>query len=119
MVAHVVLYRPKPGLGEAARDRFLASIDVARREIGAIRRFTVGRRIHDGPTYRGAPFPDFPYMAAIEFDDREGLAAYLAHPMHAALGQEFGASLEAALVYDYEVADAADAAALLTSSSEP
>jgi hypothetical protein len=48
----------------------------------------------------------------IEFDDRAGLAAYLAHPFHARLGQLFGATTEAAQVYDYEMFEGAAIAAL-------
>ena len=80
MVAHLVLYRPKPGLDAEARDRFTEAIVLARREIPAIRRFVVGRRIVDGPSYKLGPFPDFPYIAVIEFDDRAGLLTYLQHP---------------------------------------
>ena len=32
MTFHVVLYRPKPGLGSAARMRFVAALVTARRE---------------------------------------------------------------------------------------
>ena len=119
MVTHVVLYRPKPGLEADAGDRFAQSIVIARREISAIRRFTVGRRIQDGPSYARGPFPDYPYIAMIEFEDRGGLLAYLQHPMHASLGQQFGASVEAALVYDFHTVDAADAARVLPAGAQP
>ena len=39
----------------------------------------------------------------IEFDDVEGLLAYLAHPQHAAIGLHFVQSAAAALAYDYEI----------------
>ena len=39
----------------------------------------------------------------IEFDDVEGLLAYLAHPQHAAIGMHFVQSAAAALAYDYEM----------------
>lgn len=109
MIAHLVLYRPKPGLDEEARTRFTDALLAARRDIDAIHRFTIGRRLPGGPSYNLAAFPDFPYMAVIEFEDVAGLKAYLAHPVHAGLGQAFRSSLESALVYDYEIADAADA----------
>jgi hypothetical protein len=116
MVAHLVLYRPKPGLDAEARDRFTEAIVVARREIPAIRRFLVGRRIVDGRPYTLGPFPDFPYVAMIEFDDRAGLSTYLLHPMHAGLGEAFGSTVDAALVYDFETADASEAESFLTSA---
>jgi hypothetical protein len=108
MVAHLVLYRPKAGLDADARRRFSDAIVAARREVPAIRRFLIGRRLADGPSYALGPFLDFPYLGVIEFDDRAGLLAYLQHPVHAGLGQMFGAAVEAALVYDFETADAED-----------
>ena len=109
MTFHVVLYRPKPGLDRDARHRFVTALAAARREIRAVRRFWVGRRIVDGPAYQVGEMPDFPYAAVVEFDDRAGLLQYLSHPAHIALGREFGASAEAALVYDYDAVDASDA----------
>lgn len=113
MIAHLVLYRPKPGLDDDARARFVGALTAAHRDIPAIRRFTIGRRLEDGPAYGGIASSDFPYMALIEFDDVAGLRSYLAHPVHAGLGQAFRSSLESALVYDYETADAAEAGGLL------
>lgn len=113
MIAHIVLYRPKPGLDADARARFVEALTAAHRDIPAILRFTVGRRLENGPAYGGLVVPDFPYMAVIEFDDEAALRSYLAHPVHAGLGQVFRSSLESALVYDYEIADAGEAGELL------
>ena len=113
MVMHLVLYRPRVGLDAEARRRFANALIAARREIPSIRRFLVGRRIVGGPSYALGPFPDFPYVAAIEFEDRAALVEYLAHPTHGTLGQAFRESVDATLVYDYEATDAADAAAWL------
>jgi hypothetical protein len=107
VVTHLVLYRPKPGLDAEARLRFAEALSAAHREIPSIRRFVVGRRIVDGPSYKLGPFPEFPYVAVVEFDTRAGLVEYLAHPMHASLGQAFGASVDAALVYDFDTAEVA------------
>jgi hypothetical protein len=113
MVIHVVLYRPRAGLEVAAGERLAEAIELARREISAIRRFTVGRRLEDGPAYKQGPFPDFPFVALIEFDNRAGLLAYLEHPMHASLGRQFGETLDAALVYDFDSVDATEARSFL------
>ena len=45
----------------------------------------------------------YPYAAVIEFDDLDGLQAYLNHPQHENLGALFYELLEAGLVYDYEM----------------
>ena len=42
------------------------------------------------------------FLVMLQFDDAAGLAAYLQHPAHQELGERFGDSLAAALVYDFE-----------------
>lgn len=113
VIVHLVLYRPKADLDADARERFVDALTAAHRDIPAIRRFTVGRRLEDGPAYDGIAAADFPYMALIEFDDAEGLRSYLCHPAHTKLGQAFRSTLDAALVHDYETAGAAAAGELL------
>lgn len=113
MVIHVVLYRPRPNLGKEIRDGLLAAVAAARDEIPQVRRFVVGRRVDRGPQYQLGGFPDLPYAALVEFSDREGLEAYLGHPGHEALGRLFNESVEAGLVYDYEVVDAAAVASIV------
>jgi hypothetical protein len=105
MVAHVVLFRPKPNLSPGARDALIASLVDARRNIPAIRRFRVGRRIRHGRGYEAEMAEDFPYAAIVEFDDLAGLKAYLTHPAHDRLGAQFHTTLEVGLIYDYELSD--------------
>ena len=52
---------------------------------------------------------DYEYAALLEFDDLEGLQAYLAHPAHDALAVRFFESFEEALMYDYDLTDGTDA----------
>jgi hypothetical protein len=106
---HVVLYRPKPGLGSESRQRFATALAAARRDIDSIQRFWVGRRVVNGPSYQVGEMPDYPYAAVVEFDDRAGLIKYLSHPAHIALGREFAESVDTALVYDYDAVDASAA----------
>jgi hypothetical protein len=54
-----------------------------------------------------------PYVAILEFEDREALEDYLEHQMHGELGRRFNEGAEAALIYDYEVHDASEATRLL------
>jgi len=63
--------------------------------------------------YEQAMRENFEFAVIIEVDDRAALVAYLTHPSHAALGRHFTQSAAAALAYDYEMVDAADAATLL------
>jgi hypothetical protein len=110
MVLHLVLFEPRPDLPAEAVRALVASIEAAARAIPDIRRFEVGRRLAEGPVYVvGAP-PPLSFIAAVWFDDRAGLDAYLGHPAHAELGRLFNQSLAAAQVYDFEVGDAASGA---------
>jgi hypothetical protein len=61
------------------------------------------------PGYEQAMRQDFDYAAIIEFDDEEGLRAYLKHPAHVAIGAHFSSAAAAALAYDYEMVSLEDA----------
>jgi hypothetical protein len=73
----------------------------------------VGRSLSDAPAYQLQGFPDMPYVAILEFDDRAALEDYLEHQMHGELGRRFNEGAEAALIYDYEVHEASEATRLL------
>ena len=106
MIVHVVLFQPRAGLSDEQRDRVLADLRQAATEIPTIRRFRIGRRVlHGLPGYEQAMTDNYEYAALIEFDDREGLEAYLRHPAHAAAGAHFTAAASRAVAYDYEVSE--------------
>jgi hypothetical protein len=106
VIVHVVLFQPRPGLSDEHRDRLLADLRRAASEIPSIRRFRIGQRIlHGLPGYEQVMTDNYEYAAIIEFDDREGLEAYLRHPAHEAAGAHFTASAERALAYDFDVSD--------------
>ena len=114
MIAHVILFRPRPELTSADRDVILRTLTSAASDIPGVRRFRVGRRIRHGlPGYEQAMREDFEFVVIIEVDDVDALKAYLLHPSHAALGSHFTQSAAAALAYDYELFDAREAGALL------
>ena len=114
MIAHVVLFRPRHDLPPESRRMLASSFEVALTRIPSIRRARVGRRITVGREYEQAMRVDYTYAAVLEFDDREGLKAYLAHPAHAQLASEFFSAFEEALMYDFELEDGtAGLAALL------
>lgn len=46
---------------------------------------------------------DFPYAAVVQFDDLDGLQAYLQHPAHEALGAKFHELTPVGLIDDYEM----------------
>ena len=107
MIAHVVLFQPRADLTERERAHFLEALSIAATQIPSVTRFRVGRRVRHGlPGYEQAMTQDFEYAAVAEFDDVEGLRAYLSHPAHHAIGRHFTASAERALAYDYEMVEA-------------
>ena len=103
MIAHVVLFRPRPNLAEADRHALAEALTRALRDIPSIRRARVGRRITHGRPYEALMQADYSYAALLEFDDVAGLKAYLEHPAHEALGAQFFACFEDALMYDFEL----------------
>ena len=111
MVAHVVLFKPKPGLDAAVRRRLAAAFQQALRDIPSIRRAHIGKRVTHGRPYEQLMTVDYEYAAILEFDTLEDLKVYLAHGAHDALGALFFEAFEVALMYDYEMT--ADAASLL------
>lgn len=106
MIAHVLMFRPSPSLLAADRDAIIHAFERALAGIPQIRRVTVGRRVTIGRPYEQAMREDYPFIAAIEFDSVDDLRAYLDHPAHAELAERFFQSMEAALVYDFELTDA-------------
>jgi Stress responsive A/B Barrel Domain len=105
VILHIVLLKPLANLSEADRGLLRAAIERAASEIPSVRRFRIGSRLSGGPSYATAAPDAFPFAAVVEFDDREALEAYLAHPVHAELGQRFNASLETAIVGDFDAED--------------
>jgi hypothetical protein len=106
VIAHVILFEPRADLTDAARREMLEALRSATSKIPSVRRVRVGRRITHGlPGYEQAMLLAYEFAAIIEFDDVEGLRAYLEHPDHAAIGAHFHSSAASALAYDYVMTD--------------
>jgi hypothetical protein len=106
VIAHVVLFSPKPDLSIDDRRALLEALVTASREIPSIRRFRVGKRVTHGlPGYEQMMGDDYEFAAIVEFDDVEGLKQYLTHPSHSAIGRHFTSSAARSLAYDYEISD--------------
>ena len=107
MIVHVVLFSPRPDLSPSDRTAVLDALQSAAKNIPSIKGLRVGKRVkHSLPGYEQMMRDDYEYAVMIEFDDVEGLKAYLQHPAHVAAGHHFTASAAKALAYDYEVAAA-------------
>jgi Stress responsive A/B Barrel Domain len=115
MIAHVILFKPKPELTSADRSAIFRTLTSAAREIPGIRQFRVGKRVRHGlPGYEQTMREDFEFIVIIEVETVDALKAYLRHPTHAAFGSHFTQSAAAALAYDYELVEASDAGMLLS-----
>ena len=109
MIAHVILFKPKPDMSGDDRQRVLDGLASAAVDIPSVRSLRVGRRVRHGrPGYEQLMQQDFDYAVIVEFDDVAGLTAYLAHPKHNAIGEHFAKSSVGALAYDYEMIELKD-----------
>jgi hypothetical protein len=105
MILHVVLFRPKPGLGEDQRQGLAKAFASAIDNISTIKRARIGRRRTHGRPYEQLMREDYTHAAVLEFEDLAGLRAYLEHPAHTELGSRFFDCFERALMYDFDVQD--------------
>jgi hypothetical protein len=103
MVSHVVLMKPRPDLPPADGQALIDAFEHAMRAIPTVRGVRVGRRVVHGAGYEQTSPDTADFLIVIDFDDLDGLQAYLRHPAHEALGARFRQSLASALVYDFEV----------------
>lgn len=109
MIAHVVLFTPKPDLSDADRAALLDALVSASTGIPSIRRFRVGTRVKHGLAgYEQMMRDDYEFAAIIEFDDMHGLKAYLQHQSHVVIGQHFTKSAARSLAYDYEMGEVSE-----------
>lgn len=114
MIAHVILWQPRPDLDQGERGAVLAALSTAVRAAPTVRACRIGRRVkHGEPGYEQAMRQDFDFFVIIEFDDLEGLRQYLRHPAHEAIGERFTSAAAAALAYDYETVGIEDSARLI------
>jgi hypothetical protein len=106
MIAHVILFRPRPDMSPGERQAVLDGLAAAAIDIPSIRRLRIGRRVRHGrPGYEQMMREDFEYAVIVEFDSMKDLTAYLEHPHHSAIGAHFTVSAAAGVAYDYEVVD--------------
>ena len=103
-----MLFRPRPGLSAGDATALGEAFARALTEIPFVRRARVGKRITVGRDYERLMALDYEYAAVIEFEDVAALKAYLEHPAHEELGRRFFESIEAGLVYDFEMTTGAD-----------
>ena len=117
MIAHLVMFRPRPDLSDADRNGLIDALTHALNDIPSIRRARVGTRVTHGRPYEVLMRTDYEYIALLEFDDVGGLQAYLEHPVHEALGARFFTAFADALMYDYDLHEGVEGVAALSKSA--
>jgi hypothetical protein len=104
MISHLVLFEPHRSMSADQRRSILDSVAHAVRRCPTVRGCRIGRRVRQGlPGYEQAMREDYQYALLVDFDDLEGLRAYLVDPAHAPIGELFTSAAAASLAYDYEV----------------
>jgi hypothetical protein len=102
VIAHIVLFQPKPDLTEAQRADALETMRTSAANIPDVRRFRLGHRVKHGlPGYEQLMPQDFDFALIVEVDDVDALKRYLQAPAHDALAHLFYTATSAALAYDY------------------
>ena len=103
MIAHIVLFRPKPTLTSAEREALINSLRDAVSGIPSIRRTQIGKRLLlNRPGYETQMAEHYEYSAILDFESEADLRAYLDHPAHVELGRLLFTSAAAVLAYDFE-----------------
>ena len=109
MIAHVVLFRPKPELPAAERASLIDALRNAVEGIPQIKRTTIGKRILlNRPGYETQMAEHYEYAAILEFDSEADLRVYLDHPAHSSLGRLLFTTASAVLAYDFASTGLAD-----------
>jgi len=109
VIVHLVLFRPKADLSPADRRSLADALAAAIREIPSIRRARVGTRVMHGRPYELLMHTHYSHAAILEFDDVDGLQAYLRHPAHDALAAQFFAAFDEGLFYDFTLGEDVEA----------
>jgi len=114
MITHLVLFSPQQTLDAEHQAAILESLQRAVTQCPTVLACRIGRRVRHGLAgYEQHMREDYQYVLALEFDDVDGLRAYLRHPAHDQIGGFFTSAASASLAYDYEMVELGDAGSLL------
>jgi hypothetical protein len=103
VIVHAVLFRPRSDVSAADTRALADALLTVVREVPGLRRIRVGPRVRIGRPYESLMRTDYTFAALLEFDDVNGLRAYLDHPAHAQLAARFFDAFEEALMYDFDL----------------
>lgn len=107
MIAHIVLFEPKPGITNDQKRSFAQLLRVCARDIPSVKRAIVGP-ISQNNTVDRLLIGDktYSFAAVFEFEDRGGLESYFTHESHRQLAALFWELCQATTFVDAQMADA-------------
>ena len=106
MIAHIVLFSPKPDLEESTKRSFAQSVIDCCKSIPHVRRASIGRRTVVNAGYdRNLGHDAYEFAAYLEFDSSGELTSYLNHPMHQELGRLFWECCAKTTIAEVELVD--------------
>lgn len=109
MIAHIVLFEPKPSIDTASKRLFAQTVVESLRSIASIKRVRIGRSVSVDPGYdRSMGDTTYQFAAILEFEDHDALMAYLTHPRHQELGRTFWLNCDRTVISEVEMADPHD-----------
>ena len=106
MILHLVRYQPKESATADELRELVAILQTTSREIPTIRQVRVGRAVDLGMEYsNGSLDQALEYVAIFEFNDKNGLESYLAHPHHVKLSEVFWRLCDQTAIMDIAAVD--------------
>ena len=112
MIAHIVLFEPKPGLSKNEREAFLGALRRTVDSVPEVRGARVGRIKSIGQMIdsNDGHLP-YSYAAILEFEDKSSLDRYLGHHEHELFRARFWEFCQKTMIVDSELVELASAAA--------
>jgi len=106
MILHVVLYQPKPSATPEELSDLVNALEVVSREVPSIRQVRIGRALDLGFSYSNwSKDQNELNVAVFEFDDLNGLKAYLEHEDHKKLAALFWSTCDRPTIVDVSAVD--------------
>ena len=106
MIAHVVLFEPKPDVPPEVKRAFFEALQATVRAVPEVLRARVGRTAINGQTTQQIMGQTtYSFLAIFEFENLAGLERYLSSPSHDAVRDMFWRYCQSTVIADAEMVD--------------